>query len=122
MSEQGSPQTRNRLRRISLGRNPVAIKELRSRMRGRRAFVVLTLYLAMMSGLIFLVYIAFSASTSSPTGLNSRQAGKAVFVSVLVVQSFLVIFIGPAFTSAALSGEKERQIFRMVKDMVFLNL
>ena len=35
--------------------NPVTVKELRSRMRGRRAFVVLTVYLLLTSGFISLV-------------------------------------------------------------------
>ena len=37
-------------RSYSLLRNPVVLKELRGRMRGPRAFVVLTVYLTLMSG------------------------------------------------------------------------
>ena len=38
--------------------NPVALKELRSRMRGGRAFVVLTIYLVLVSALVILIYIS----------------------------------------------------------------
>ena len=96
-------------------RNPVTLKELRGRMRGRRAFVVLTVYLAFMAALITLVYLAFAAISTSPGGPSSRQAGKAVFGAVLAVQLFLVIFIGPAFTSGAISGEKERKTYDLLR-------
>lgn len=95
--------------------NPVTVKELRGRMRGRRGFVVLTIYLLLMSGFITLVYLIYSAAANSPTGPNSRQAGKVVFTAVLAVEVFLVVFISPAFTMAAISGEKERQTYDLLR-------
>lgn len=94
--------------------NPVAIKELRSRMRGRRAFVVLTSFLLVMSGLISLVYLGF-ASSSGGYGPEQQLAGKFVFAAVLSMQVILVIFIGPAFTAGAISGEKERQTYDLLR-------
>jgi ABC-type transport system involved in multi-copper enzyme maturation permease subunit len=91
------------------------MKELRGRMRGRRAFVVLTVYLALMGALITLVYLAFATVATTPGGPSSRQAGKAVFAAVLSVQLFLVVFIGPAFTSGAISGEKERKTYDLLR-------
>jgi ABC-2 type transport system permease protein len=96
-------------------RNPVTIKELRSRMRGRRAFVVLTVYLLAMSGFISLVYLAYSSSASTPFGPDPRQAGKAVFAAVLGLQVILVTFIGPSFTAGAVSGERERQTYDLLR-------
>lgn len=95
--------------------NPVTVKELRSRMRGRRGFVVLTTYLLLMSGFISLVYLIYSAAANNPSGPNSRQAGKVVFTAVLAIETFLVVFIGPAFTMAAISGEKERQTYDLLR-------
>jgi len=100
---------------VNFLRNPVAVKELRSRMRGGRAFAVLTIYLALMSGLVLIVYLAFSAASNNNFGPSSRQAGKAVFAAVLTIQVFLVIFIGPAFTSATISGEKDRQTYDLLR-------
>jgi ABC-type transport system involved in multi-copper enzyme maturation permease subunit len=91
------------------------MKELRGRMRGRRAFVVLTVYLALMGALTTLVYLAFATVATTPGGPSSRQAGKAVFAAVLSVQLFLVVFIGPAFTSGAISGEKERKTYDLLR-------
>ena len=95
--------------------NPVTMKELRSRMRGRRAFVVLTIYLLVMSLFLSLVYLAYASASGGRGGADSRQAGKAVFAAVLGVEVFLVIFIAPAFTAGAITGEKERQTYDLLR-------
>jgi ABC-2 type transport system permease protein len=102
-----------RLRRLL--ENPVTVKELRSRMRGRRAFVVLTIHLLVVSGLITLVYLAYAAAAGTPFGPDSRQAGKVIFFTLLMMQGFLVALIGPAFTAGAISGEKERQTYDLLR-------
>ena len=98
-----------------LRENPVTVKELRSRMRGRRAFVVLTVHLLVMSGFITLVYSAFASAASGPFGPDSREVGKVIFSSVLGLQVMLVIFVGPSFTAGAISGEKERQTYDLLR-------
>lgn len=94
--------------------NPVTLKELRSRMRGRRAFVVLTTYLATMSGIIFLVYLAFLTS-SGVMSSDAQVAGQSLFATVVGIQAFLVLFVAPAFTANAISGEKERQTYDLLR-------
>ncbi len=98
-----------------LRENPVTVKELRSRMRGRRAFVVLTVHLLVMSGFITLVYSAFVSAAGGPFGPDSREVGKVIFSSVLGLQGMLVIFVGPSFTAGAISGEKERQTYDLLR-------
>ena len=98
-----------------LRENPVTVKELRSRMRGRRAFVVLTVHLLIMSFFITLVYSAFASAASGPFGPDSREVGKVIFSSVLGLQVMLVIFVGPSFTAGAISGEKERQTYDLLR-------
>lgn len=106
--------SRNKWRHLL--RNPVTIKELRSRMRGRRAFIVLTLYLLLLSMVVSFVYLTFVAGSSVPGGTNAAYTvGKAVFGAVIGVQVFLVTFIGPAFTAGAISGERERQTFDLLR-------
>jgi ABC-type transport system involved in multi-copper enzyme maturation permease subunit len=95
--------------------NPVAMKELRGRMRGRRAFVVLSLYLFVMGSFVTLVYLAFISSTGGISAVTARDAGKGIFAAVLVVQGFLVTFIGPSFTAGAISGERERQTYDLLQ-------
>ncbi len=110
---QSSPTKKQRLK--NLGRNPVTVKELRSRMRGRKAFVVLTVYLLVMSLFILLIYAAFAAGSSDPFGPNARDVGKAIFAAIVGVQVFLVVFVGPAYTASAISGEKERQTYDLLR-------
>ena len=38
-----------------------------------------------------------------------------VFAAVLGIQAFLIVFIGPAFTAGAISGEKERQTYDLLR-------
>lgn len=95
--------------------NPVTIKELRSRMRGRKAFVVLAVYLAVMSGIIAITYLSYTASASGRYGSDTRDAGKIVLSIVVGVETFLAMFMAPSFTAGAISGEKERQTFDLLR-------
>src|SRR5690606_9996741 len=99
----------------SLLQNPVTVKELRSRMRGRRAFVVLTVYLTLMGLFITILYGLYSRAALQTYGPDPAQAGKAVYGAVLGVQVMLVVLLGPAFTAAAISGEKERQTYDLLR-------
>ncbi|HUN23389.1 MAG TPA: ABC transporter permease subunit [Anaerolineales bacterium] len=94
--------------------NPLLNKELRSRMRGRRWVFILTLYLALIAMAILSLYLAFSSSSSFYT--DERQwMGKAVFGLVVGLQALLVSFITPALTATAISGERERQTFDLLR-------
>ncbi len=84
-------------------------------MRGQRAFVVLTVYLAVMSGIIALTYLSYTASANTPYGPDTRDTGKVVMGIVLGVQVFLAMFMAPSFTAGAISGEKERQTFDILR-------
>lgn len=95
--------------------NPVAVKELRARMRGARAFVVLTVYLGLMSGFAALLYAAYAASASGPYGPGPQIIGKAVFGGVVGLELFLVCFISPAFTAGTISSERERQTYDLLR-------
>ena len=112
------PPRAERFRALSvlLTRNPVVLKELRGRMRGPRAFIVLTLYLLLMSGFVTLLYIVYSASVNSAVSGNSGQVvGKFVFGAVVGIELLLVCFIAPAFTAGAISGERERQTYDLLR-------
>jgi ABC-type transport system involved in multi-copper enzyme maturation permease subunit len=94
--------------------NPLLNKELRSRMRGRRWVFILTTYLALIAIAILSLYLAFSSSSSFYT--DDRQwMGKAVFGLVVSLQALLVSFITPALTATAISGERERQTFDLLR-------
>jgi ABC-type transport system involved in multi-copper enzyme maturation permease subunit len=95
--------------------NPVVLKELRGRMRGARAFVVMSVYLALMSGFTTLVYV-INVSTRDIYGVTSTGViGRWLFAAIVGLELFLVTFIAPAFTAGAISGERERQTYDLLK-------
>jgi hypothetical protein len=98
-----------------LRRNPVTVKELRGRMRGARAMIVLTAYVLVMSLFTTLLYwlnTGFSTVTLSTTG---SWLGIMIFGGVLTIELFMVCFIAPAFTAGAISGERERQTYHLLR-------
>ncbi|MBL8056625.1 MAG: ABC transporter permease subunit, partial [Anaerolineales bacterium] len=111
-----APAPSRRTLREWLTRNPVALKELRGRMRGPRAFVVLSVYLLVMSAFITLLYGVYLASNTSVFSRPDRiLLGKFVFGSVVGIETLLVCFIAPAFTVGAISGERERQTYDLLR-------
>jgi ABC-type transport system involved in multi-copper enzyme maturation permease subunit len=111
-----APARTRRSLRDWLTRNPVVLKELRGRMRGPRAFVVLTTYLLLMSGFVTLLYVVYVASTNNVYSNPSGQLiGKFVFGAVVGIELLLVCFIAPAFTAGAISGEREHQTYDLLR-------
>ena len=104
-------------------RNPVMLKELRGRMRGARAFVVLTVYLLLMGGFASLLYLAYAASAGAAPALGTpggTLVGKVVFGGVVGIELFMVCFIAPAFTAGAVTAERERQTLDLLKTTLLL--
>jgi ABC-type transport system involved in multi-copper enzyme maturation permease subunit len=108
----------------------VGAKELRGRMRGRRAFVVITIYLLLLSGFSFGIYeylrqqsiqaaqipifnggvdVGFQPGMSTQGMALSATVGHAIFSGLLLVETLLVLVLAPAFTSGAISLEREKQ-------------
>jgi ABC-type transport system involved in multi-copper enzyme maturation permease subunit len=95
--------------------NPVLARELRIRLRGRQAWILLTLYLLLLAFTLFLVYQAESGSLggndpfSIPSATRFASVGRSVFEALMMIMLLLVLFLVPGFTSGALAGERERQ-------------
>jgi len=100
----------------SLRNNPVVLKEMRSQMRGERAFIIITVYLILMSILIGLIYLGFaSAEDTSPTASIRQGLGKTVFGAVVGLELMMVCFLSPALTSGAIAAERERQTYDLLR-------
>jgi ABC-type transport system involved in multi-copper enzyme maturation permease subunit len=121
------------LGRFWSGISAVSIKELRGRMRGRRAFVVLTIYLMLLGLFAFAIYVylkqqAATATLNNPgfptdggfPGWPSGQTlgngtalsagiGHGIFGGLLFLETLLVLVLAPAFTTGAISLEREKQ-------------
>jgi ABC-2 type transport system permease protein len=94
-------------------------KELRSRFRGRRAFIVLTIYLGALALIAYGAYISAGPNAATQPlvgpdgtafiGANaSATIGQAIFALLSVFQLMLVAFLAPAFTTGAISLEREK--------------
>jgi ABC-type transport system involved in multi-copper enzyme maturation permease subunit len=96
--------------------NPVTVKELRGRMRGARAFIILTIYLGILVMLVSLVYFGFTASSRGLMAPEIRlNMGKVIFGVVVTMELFLVIFVSPGLTAGAISSEREQQTFDLLR-------
>lgn len=84
-------------------------------MRGGRAYLILTLNALMLSVLISIIYLTYATNSGSAFGPDPRNAGKTIFAAVVLIQALIVIFISPAFTAGAISGEKERQTYDILR-------
>jgi ABC-type transport system involved in multi-copper enzyme maturation permease subunit len=100
----------------------VLTKESRWRMRGRRAFVIVTIYLVVLALLVVAVYqtildrAVFMArfQGGGPSGdfvsaSVSVQVGQGLFAAILILQTVLTVLLAPAMSSGAISSEREKQ-------------
>jgi len=94
--------------------NPIIVKELRSRMRGARAFIILTTALLVMALLSYALYqLVIITSTWSYTPL-SPQIGQTLFTALAMILMFMICLITPAITAGAISAEHENLIYEML--------
>jgi hypothetical protein len=93
--------------------NPVLRRELVERMRGRRAFVVLTIYLGVLAGILYLVYQSNRGTSANsfgqPVATEVASVGRGIYEWLLWFMLLLVLFLVPGQTSGAIAGERERQ-------------
>ncbi len=96
--------------------NPVMISELRGRIRGARAMIILTIYLSLTGIITLLIYLAFASSL--PFNQNDfeagRRIGKAIFLTVITAALVQVCIITPSLTAGSIAGEKERQTYDLL--------
>jgi hypothetical protein len=101
--------------------NPVMLKELRGRMRGVRAFVVLSVYLGLMSGFAILLYLVFNSFTRGTGSAAAGEVGRVLFMGIVGIELLLILFIAPAFTAGAITGERERQTYDLLQTTLLSN-
>jgi ABC-type transport system involved in multi-copper enzyme maturation permease subunit len=99
----------------------VGVKELRGRVRGRRAFVVLTFYLLFLGLFAWAwelvaerAYVQNASLQGGSAAFASALVGQEVFGALILVETLLVVFLAPAFTSGAISLEREKQTLDML--------
>lgn len=89
--------------------NPVAFKEMRSRMRGGRAFTILAVYVGILcAALMLILSVAWNEYSRDMTVQAAAEIGRGTFMTLALVQLALVALMAPAFTSGTITLEREQ--------------
>lgn len=100
--------------RLTLNPNPIMVRELRSRMRGARPYLMLSGYLVGLSAICFgmLRILALQAQQGLP--IISAHVGQGLFAALALSMTLLIVFITPALTAGAISGEHEQLTYDLL--------
>jgi ABC-type transport system involved in multi-copper enzyme maturation permease subunit len=112
-----------RARAITFGRSAggiaaIGVKELRGRMRGRRAFAIITIYLLLLAGFALMIETLIERSYTTGFGSSSAFAspaiGQGIFAALLMLMTLQVVFLAPSSTAGAISLEREKQTLELL--------
>lgn len=94
--------------------NPVLVKELRGRMRGGRAFVILTVFLLMLAVPTTLLYLAVADFNQRNVFNAGQTIGKTLFIGVVTIALIQVMIVVPGQSASAITSEKERETYDLL--------
>ncbi len=98
--------------------NPVLRRELVERWRGRRAFVVATVYLGLLTAMMLLLLWAATSWLDNgfgPAVDPGPTLGRFLLENVLGLVLLLVLFVGPGYAAAQISQERERRTLGLLQ-------
>lgn len=106
--------------RVGSGISAIIVKELRGRMRGRRAFVIITIHVLVLAAFAWM-FMRLNEETISGLSSYGGQAtyasasiGRGIFISLLMLQTLMVAVLAPAATAGAISSEREHQTLELL--------
>lgn len=89
--------------------NPMIRKELRQRMRERRAWLLPSLYLLLLSGTAVLAYHFTHGEIEFWREVQGAEIGTAVFIAAAYTQLGVLLLIAPVFSAGSITIEKEQR-------------
>jgi ABC-type transport system involved in multi-copper enzyme maturation permease subunit len=96
----------------------IGVKELRGRMRGRRAFAIITIYLVLLGGFALMAERLVEANASNGFGgtsaFASAQIGQGIFAALLMLMTLQVVFLAASSTAGSISLEREKQTLELL--------
>jgi ABC-2 type transport system permease protein len=100
--------------RFSSGISAIIVKELRGRMRGRRAFIIITIHILLLALLAWMFMRILEEQTSElnfggQINYASASIGRGIFIGLMLLQTLMVAVLAPAATAGAISSEREHQ-------------
>ncbi|HEX4898084.1 MAG TPA: ABC transporter permease [Candidatus Limnocylindrales bacterium] len=105
---------RRRVPRFAMpGITAIGVKELRGRMRGKRAFISVTIYVLIVAGFAWMVGQILENNARNnfafdPT-YQSASIGRGIFTALMFLQTLMVLVLAPASTAGTISSEREKQ-------------
>ncbi len=88
------------------------VRELRARMRGKKAFVFITIYLSLLVGLLWLGLRTIEGQYLG--ALDQIAVGRGIFTAVVLLETLVVVALAPAYTAGSISQEREKQTFDLL--------
>jgi ABC-type transport system involved in multi-copper enzyme maturation permease subunit len=95
------------------GVSAIWVRELRGRMRGKRAFIFLTFYLGLLTTLLWLA-LRTTEALPGLSAIESTMIGRGIFGGVLLIETLVVVALAPAYTAGAISSEREKQTYDLL--------
>lgn len=92
---------------MNMNINPVLLKELKVKMRGWRAAAIVSVYLAILAAVT--VFLMIAASRDMYASIVDPNLTMNFYITLAIFQFAIIIFIIPALTTGAISGEREKQ-------------
>lgn len=86
---------------------PLVVREVRTRMRGTRSFVIVFVYDLLLIFFMGLIYLEQTRQNRWVYG--NIELGRSIFVWVSYAQMVLLLLIAPAITSGSITSERERR-------------
>jgi ABC-2 type transport system permease protein len=94
--------------------NPIIVKELRSRMRGGRPYLILTAYLLGLSLVCYAILRVFEGQAQNGMQIVSAHVGQGLFAVLALAETLLIVFLTPALTAGAISSEREQMTYDLL--------
>ena len=94
--------------------NPIIVREVRTRMRGGRPYVILTGFLIALILVGIGIYFLMLQQQRNGGTVLSPQLGQALFYGMSLSQLLLIVFLAPAMTSGSISSEHEQLTYEML--------
>lgn len=94
--------------------NPIIVKELRSRMRGGRTYIILSIFLFGLAAICYAILRVYEGQARAGNMVISAHVGKGLFAALALAETLLVTFLTPAVTAGAISSEREQLTYDLL--------
>ena len=86
-------------------------KELRQRLRERRAWILPTLYILLLSSVILFAYSEESGRQAMANTVQGADIGVSIFFALIFTQAIVLLLMAPVFSAGGITIEKEQRTF-----------